>query len=306
MHEKSLKCLTEKSFLSYEGRNFKKKCARRLRVKVLLLATVKKAGIDSFCNEALRVKMCKFGSVFIGFLCGISGCASVAPTDTAPIAQRVTKPSSESLKTGVQTDPVSVPPMIQWLLSEAELALREHRYFSPSHSNAYDHFAAIKMLDPDGEEWKTGKDRLLRQSVQSVKHLLEEKNVSTARQLRKNIELAYKGDPRLSVMVPWFETFAAPPVRNVNATLHTGVKAVSEFVLQDEHFQSLGDKINPDLVGIANEIQQKNASILIYARNDAEGRWLYRQLKKASPGYRVRGDIRVSGQAKIVIYPPLD
>ncbi|WHI48901.1 hypothetical protein [Microbulbifer sp. VAAF005] len=55
---------------------------------------------------------------------------------------------------------------------------------------------------------------------------------------------------------------------------------------------------------VAGRIRSEQLRVIIVARSDAEGRWVYQQLREAVPGYRVRGDIKVGNPAKLILIKP--
>ena len=71
--------------------------------------------------------------------------------------------------------------------------------------------------------------------------------------------------------------------------------------------QDLTDSKAPSkaIQGVAERVLRTQEALLIVARTDREGRWLYQQIKKSAGGYRVRGDIRLGEVPKIVFLPPL-
>lgn len=57
---------------------------------------------------------------------------------------------------------------------------------------------------------------------------------------------------------------------------------------------------------LARRVSQSDESIMIYARNDAEGRWIYKTMKDAVGDYRIRGDIRISRQPALELLSPME
>jgi len=60
------------------------------------------------------------------------------------------------------------------------------------------------------------------------------------------------------------------------------------------------------LQSLGLRVKDTREYVLIHARSDAEGRWIYQQMRNASKGYRLRGDIRRSKTPKVILQPPLD
>jgi hypothetical protein len=66
------------------------------------------------------------------------------------------------------------------------------------------------------------------------------------------------------------------------------------------------ENIKNQLKALANRVQESKEFVLIYARNDAEGRWIYQQMRKASEDYRLRGNIKRHKKPRLVLAAPLD
>jgi hypothetical protein len=66
------------------------------------------------------------------------------------------------------------------------------------------------------------------------------------------------------------------------------------------------DEVTQLLVQLAQRVRQSDESIMIYARSDAEGRWIYKTMKDAVGDYRIRGDIRIAQQPAIDLLSPLE
>jgi len=52
---------------------------------------------------------------------------------------------------------------------------------------------------------------------------------------------------------------------------------------------------------VARQIQASGGTFLIRARTDEEGRWIYKTMKDAVSGYRLRGNIEAAATPGIII-----
>jgi tetratricopeptide (TPR) repeat protein len=59
-----------------------------------------------------------------------------------------------------------------------------------------------------------------------------------------------------------------------------------------------------ELADIAQDIRSREVNFLINARTDDEGRWIYKVMREAVGGYRLRGDIGISETPAILITVP--
>jgi len=78
------------------------------------------------------------------------------------------------------------------------------------------------------------------------------------------------------------------------------------LMLSADTLNDRGPPLQAQLRVVAERIGKSHESLLIVARNDGEGRWLYKQIKSLLVGYRLRGDIRVGKEAYLEFQAPLD
>ena len=61
------------------------------------------------------------------------------------------------------------------------------------------------------------------------------------------------------------------------------------------------DAVVQMLTSVAQRIREHQLRVVIVARTDSEGRWVYSQLRQAVPGYRVRGDIKLGNPPRLLL-----
>lgn len=74
----------------------------------------------------------------------------------------------------------------------------------------------------------------------------------------------------------------------------------NEFLLAEKDLDEKDDPIKLRLMELAVKAMRADSRLTIVARNDAEGRWIYQQMREYLVGYRLRGNI-VQGQVPKVI-----
>ena len=82
--------------------------------------------------------------------------------------------------------------------------------------------------------------------------------------------------------------------------------ADNEFPLAEAALTAQSADVVDYLQAIARRARQEDESLLIVARSDAEGRWIYQQMRQAVQGYRLRGDIKLGKRPKVLLLPPID
>jgi hypothetical protein len=57
---------------------------------------------------------------------------------------------------------------------------------------------------------------------------------------------------------------------------------------------------------VAQRVRESDETVLILARTDAEGRWIYKVMRESVGEYRIRGDIRITREPALVLQPPIE
>jgi hypothetical protein len=78
------------------------------------------------------------------------------------------------------------------------------------------------------------------------------------------------------------------------------------FNLNPADLSARNEHVKSQLAALAKRVQTSKEYVLIYARNDAEGRWVYQQMRKASANYRLRGNIKQHQKPRVVLDAPLN
>ena len=123
-----------------------------------------------------------------------------------------------------------------------------------------------------------------------------------ARALLERARLVDKDNAQISALA---RDLTAQQVRQ-QADSQSKKKSPNEFLLSAPLLDKRGSEIVAQLKEIARQAMSSGESLLIVARGDAEGRWIYRQMKQAVPGFRLRGDIKLGREAKVLLLPPID
>ncbi len=73
------------------------------------------------------------------------------------------------------------------------------------------------------------------------------------------------------------------------------------FALASADLGARNAAIREELAAIARRAREADSRLLIVARNDAEGRWMYQQMREAVDGYRLRGNIEIAPRPRVVL-----
>ncbi len=195
------------------------------------------------------------------------------------------------------------------LLKQAQEAFRKARYTTPQHNNAYDKFHSVLLLNPDNAQARAGLQAILLRYSRLVRTALESGRVKAASAYLHQAELFYPANALLMDLKKEIYRVKASYAQRQSTLQNTAPKAqfsVHEDVgLPERELSAKSEAILDLLVDIGKRLRDSDESVLIFARSDREGRWIYKQLKHAAEGYRVRGDIRIARAPKLRILPPL-
>ncbi len=195
--------------------------------------------------------------------------------------------------------------MVEQLLMQAESALNKGRLTQPSHDNAYDKFRAVSIVSPSNEAAQAGLDAVLLSLAGLMREDLAKGRLQSAQQTWEVIDERFGGHELTKSLAE-----ALAQAREARAKEQAKQQAVlgqdpTQHVIPKAYLQGTSTEAEGWFADLASTIQAQNASIMIYARSDAEGRKIYQRLKQASPGYLIRGDIRVNAPPRIQLLEPL-
>lgn len=199
--------------------------------------------------------------------------------------------------------PVHVHPQqkaIDFLLSEADWALSQGKLLNPINDNAHDRYRSVLLMDPKNEHALLGLQTIARRYLDMAHDAARKGKMNDAQIM---IKYARTIDDSAEVQQ------AAESMRKQVANIEPPKPykaADGETVLDAKMIKVKDPQITTQLVGIAQKAKQTDEFVLIVAGTDADGRWIYQQLRNAVPGYLVRGDIRIGQPARVKLVKSLD
>lgn len=179
--------------------------------------------------------------------------------------------------------------VLKELLFAGLTALDNDHLTEPREGSAADYFGQVLDVAPDNAIALDGMRRLVARYVS----LAEQAYGNGARAaaegyLRKAEPYAIPADGLAQLRQRWANTQA---VR---------AKPDNEFLLDVAALDARGEDITWRLTEIAVKAMRAESRITIVSRSDAEGRWIYQQMREVLAEYRLRGNI-VQGQVPKVI-----
>jgi hypothetical protein len=218
--------------------------------------------------------------------------ASCASNDSNPVVYTPGVPDVPQTEEGPLSndDPFIRQRIMADMLYEARLAYDDNRLMSPAGNNAYDGFRAVLDFAPDNVVALQGiKDIVIRyvaladEAIQSRQYDNAESLLSRAARIDQNEPAIADAHQRLEV------------ARQIQMQV---------FALDEQGLSERSLELMAELGEIGQFIRDREATFLIYARTDEEGRWVYRIMREAVGGYRLRGDIAVDSNPSIQVVLP--
>lgn len=185
---------------------------------------------------------------------------------------------------------------IERLLAAAENALAAGRLTLPLADNACDRYRAVLLLQPDNQQAQSGLDLIAVRYLQMARDSISRSQWADAQTFIDRAGDVNAQNPLLREVINELKLAKAAQMAS-----HAG----DHYLLDVDQLNSKSEALVELLNQIATRVRESDESLVIEARTDGEGRWLYKQMKQAASGYRIRGDIKVGAQPKIIILPPL-
>ena len=245
--------------------------------------------IESLMEQGMRLS----GVCVLSLLMLLTACSQAPRVDLAP--ERVLQ--AQLLAERVQR--------LERLLTQAEQALINDRLQLPAADNAYDRYHAVLLLDPDNLTARTGLQLIVMRYIELGRASLGRGRIAQTERYWRAASSMGVGDELVQELREQIDQqLLLQSEKNSKKVVLVG--SSSRVVLAPELLDSRSAALLKQLDSAAERIRNSQESLLIVARNDAEGRWLYKQIKVSLSGYRLRGDIRVGEQAYLEFQPSLD
>lgn len=220
-----------------------------------------------------------------------------------PAVLKAAEPA-DSASTQVQETKKPKSKIAQRLLRQAEQAMQRKRLTRPVHNNALDLYTAVLLLDPHNARAERGLELVADTLVARTKEWAERKRWAQARLALDELQRSFPDHPQVEQLQQAIGDLSSlekkKTVKQESSDLFTDTVAIDAGELR-----SKSDQVVAVLKLLAERLAHSDESILIYARNDAEGRWMYKIMKDHVPDYRIRGDIRIAREPVIKLLLPI-
>lgn len=176
------------------------------------------------------------------------------------------------------------------MLYDAKSAYDDNRLMLPAGNNAYEMYQQVLQLDPGNAVAVEGIQEIVLRYVALAGDAINQAKYDEAD--------TYLG--RAARLGP-----DRPELADARARLEQARQnKVEVHELDPSALSAQNLEVMSQLADIAQQIQSQEATFLINARSDEEGRWIYKTMRDAVGGYRLRGNIDISGTPSILVSAP--
>lgn len=222
----------------------------------------------------------------------LGSCADTGNNDVVytPEDEDTDEPAEPLPDTPDEPDPFVRQRILADMLYEARMAYEDNRLMTPTGNNAYDGFRTVLDFDPNNEIALEGIHDIVLRYVQLADAAIQVHQYDNAENLLNRAARIDSNEP--AVIAARQELEEARQIKMDIFSLDTAALAERNL------------KIMAELGEIGQYILDKEATFLINARTDEEGRWIYQTMRDAVGGYRLRGNIALDSIPSIQVVVP--
>ena len=186
------------------------------------------------------------------------------------------------------------------LLRAAEEAVLANRLTTPIDDNAYDRYRAVLVLDRDNAQAKRGLAFITERYLEWAQASIHRGDLTHAAKMVAKAQSVKPESVEANNLADQIRKHVSPVLEHAPQAAHNNEWPLDIVQLNGHHPQLISE-----LGLLAKRLKLSGEAVLIVSRNDKEGRWIYKQMRQAVPGYRLRGNIQMGQQPKVVILPAI-
>ena len=180
--------------------------------------------------------------------------------------------------------------LIADLLFAGLQALDNDQLLTPEHNNAYDFFREVLQLQPDNPIALEGMGDIVTRYLELALDAANRGNFIGADRMLGRAEIIDAAHPGIA--------------RAREAIAAERDSGDLFYPLDERALRGRGEAIQARLGEIADTARARDAFFLITAPDDDLARWIYSVMRESVPGYRLRGNIEISGESMIRLRLP--
>jgi hypothetical protein len=213
---------------------------------------------------------------------------TVAAKQTSSTKAKIKSPSTAQSVKAKKAPPLDTAAV---LMMRAEEAYQKNNLMMPLNDNAFDRYQAVLLLRPGHKGAIAGLQKIAQRYCSLAQKALTQRDGDRSREMLARARQAYQHHECIG---PLAGKIRKLPVSVVSKSKNTYVKpdlSGNDFKLPKADLSHRNQNIKQLLSEIAQQAKLRGMAFLIVARDDKEGRWIYNEMRKSVPGYRLRGNI---------------
>lgn len=223
-------------------------------------------------------------TVALAMLAVLAACTTPPVVTTYP-AKPLPEPEPEPVI--INDDQLRRARILADMLYDAKSAYDDNRLMLPAGNNAYEIYQQVLQLDPGNAVALDGIQEIAVRYISLAESAISQGEYDEADGLLGRAARLGPERPELASM-----RARLAQARQNRVQIHE----LDPVALKEQSLEMM-----TELAEIAQQMQASEATFLIRARTDEEGRWIYKTMRDAVGGYRLRGNIDIAGTPAIVV-----
>lgn len=247
--------------------------------------------------RGLRIKV----DMFTGYRLRLSGVAFLALLTACTSAPTPAPPTQKEVQLAPEAAPVPAQTpeqRVQRWLEAGDRALGADQLLTPLSDNAHDRYRAVLIYEPNNSRALSGLQAIALRYLDLARSAAQRSAFSQA---QGYLDLAASVDPGNPLVKEFREKVSGQQERLQSAAPLTKEGRVVQ--LNGELLRQRAESLIVELQGLARQVKDSGEFVLIVARTDAEGRWVYQQMRDGVSDYLLRGDIQLGAPPRIELQP---
>lgn len=198
-----------------------------------------------------------------------------------------------------EPDPQQV--WIAQMLADADAAFAENRLMIPAGDNAYDRYRQILDIDPDNADARLGLKKVGRRYLSLAMESAHGGDLVAAERYAARARIADPGYEALDHMDHYIALLVEEQRQARAKEIRARASRKNEHWLDAAAVSQRSPALVVQLHALARDVRDMNTRLEIIARSDAEGRWIYQAMRDAVAGYRLRANLSIGREPRIIL-----
>ncbi len=200
--------------------------------------------------------------------------------------------------------PVEPDPQQLWIahmLSDADVAFSENRLMIPDDDNAYDRYRQILDIEPDNAHARLGLKKIGRRYLSLAMEAAHGGDLVAAERYAARARIADPGYEALDHMDSYLALLMEEKRQARAKEMKARANKKNERWLDVTALNARSPAMVAQLHALARDVRDMNTRLEIIARSDFEGRWIYQTMRDAVSDYRLRANLSIGREPRVIL-----